>query len=179
DVPAVSHVLNFDVPSHAEDYVHRIGRTGRAGRQGKALTICGPKDDKNLADIERLIQREIPRVDNPLGSTAQAAETEDAAETEARKPARTRRTSSRPARESSPKPEGAKPESRTPESATPEARKTEGAASSPRSGAAEPKESDRKSGRGRDRGEPANNVVGMGDHLPSFIALSFEERQAG
>ena len=46
DIPTVSHVFNFDVPGHAEDYVHRIGRTGRAGRDGKAITICGPRDDK-------------------------------------------------------------------------------------------------------------------------------------
>ena len=66
DVPAVSHVFNFDVPSHAEDYVHRIGRTGRAGRDGKAMMICIPRDEKNLADVERLISREIPRLDNPV-----------------------------------------------------------------------------------------------------------------
>ena len=72
DVPSVSHVFNFDVPSHAEDYVHRIGRTGRAGRDGKAVMICVPRDEKNLADIERLVQREIPRIDNPLQSAAPA-----------------------------------------------------------------------------------------------------------
>jgi len=73
DVPAVSHVFNFDVPGHAEDYVHRIGRTGRAGRDGKAMMICVPRDERNLGDIERLVQKEIPRIDNPLnpGSTAQ------------------------------------------------------------------------------------------------------------
>ena len=48
DVPAVSHVFNYDVPGHAEDYVHRIGRTGRAGREGKAFTICIPRDEKAL-----------------------------------------------------------------------------------------------------------------------------------
>src|SRR5690606_19044839 len=42
DIPAVSHVFNFDVPSHPEDYVHRIGRTGRAGRDGTAVMIAGP-----------------------------------------------------------------------------------------------------------------------------------------
>ena len=52
DIPNVSHVFNFDVPSHAEDYVHRIGRTGRAGRTGAAFMICGPKDEKNFAEIE-------------------------------------------------------------------------------------------------------------------------------
>ncbi|MDP5349873.1 MAG: DEAD/DEAH box helicase, partial [Paracoccaceae bacterium] len=66
DIPNVSHVFNFDVPSHAEDYVHRIGRTGRAGRTGTAIMICTGRDDKNFADVERLIQTEIPRLDNPL-----------------------------------------------------------------------------------------------------------------
>ncbi|MBT8424809.1 MAG: DEAD/DEAH box helicase, partial [Silicimonas sp.] len=63
DVPAVSHVFNFDVPSHSEDYVHRIGRTGRAGRDGKAIMIAAPADDKLLAGIERLIDKTIPRAD--------------------------------------------------------------------------------------------------------------------
>ncbi|MGB7321698.1 MAG: DEAD/DEAH box helicase, partial [Albidovulum sp.] len=48
DIPAVSHVFNFDVPSHAEDYVHRIGRTGRAGRKGVAITLSTPSDQKYL-----------------------------------------------------------------------------------------------------------------------------------
>ena len=66
DIPAVSHVLNYDVPSHAEDYVHRIGRTGRAGRKGATLMICSPRDEKNLEAIEKLVQNAIPRRDNPL-----------------------------------------------------------------------------------------------------------------
>ncbi len=65
DVPAVSHVINFDVPSHPEDYIHRIGRTGRAGLTGKAIMICVPQDEKNLAAIERLIGKEIPRGESP------------------------------------------------------------------------------------------------------------------
>ena len=60
DIPAVSHVFNFDVPSHPEDYVHRIGRTGRAGRLGKAFTISVPSDAKYLAQIESLIKQPIP-----------------------------------------------------------------------------------------------------------------------
>jgi superfamily II DNA/RNA helicase len=67
DIPAVSHVFNFDVPSHPEDYVHRIGRTGRAGRAGKAFTIAVPSDDKYLKAIESLIKTEIPRVPAPEG----------------------------------------------------------------------------------------------------------------
>ena len=54
DIPDVSHVFNYDVPVHAEDYVHRIGRTGRAGRSGTAITIVTDLDLKHLAAIERL-----------------------------------------------------------------------------------------------------------------------------
>ena len=64
DIPSVSHVYNFDVPTNAEDYVHRIGRTGRAGRNGKALMISTPRDEKNFKAIEKLIQIEIPLIDN-------------------------------------------------------------------------------------------------------------------
>ncbi|MBN8632734.1 MAG: DEAD/DEAH box helicase [Rhodobacterales bacterium] len=67
DIPAVSHVFNFDVPSHPEDYVHRIGRTGRAGRLGKAFTIAVPSDEKYLKAIESLIKAEIPRGEQPEG----------------------------------------------------------------------------------------------------------------
>ncbi len=55
DIPAVSHIFNFDVPTHAEDYVHRIGRTGRAGRSGTAITIATPADGKYVAAIEKLV----------------------------------------------------------------------------------------------------------------------------
>ncbi|MBI4922523.1 MAG: DEAD/DEAH box helicase [Devosia nanyangense] len=60
DIPAVSHVFNFDVPTHAEDYIHRIGRTGRAGRSGISITLATPSDGKYLDAITRLIQRDIP-----------------------------------------------------------------------------------------------------------------------
>ena len=60
DIPAVTHVFNFDVPHHADDYVHRIGRTGRAGRAGTAISIVSPLDNKSIAAIERLIGQTIP-----------------------------------------------------------------------------------------------------------------------
>jgi superfamily II DNA/RNA helicase len=60
DIPAVSHIFNFDVPHHPDDYVHRIGRTGRAGRSGTAITIVAPADGKNVAAIEKLIGQTIP-----------------------------------------------------------------------------------------------------------------------
>ena len=61
DVPDISHVFNFDVPSHAEDYVHRIGRTGRAGREGNAFTITtgGRDDTKYLRAIENMTKEKI------------------------------------------------------------------------------------------------------------------------
>jgi len=66
DIPNVSHVFNFDVPIHAEDYVHRIGRTGRAGRSGKAITISIPASQKHLDAIEELVKTKIDRIENPL-----------------------------------------------------------------------------------------------------------------
>ncbi|MFP4126362.1 MAG: DEAD/DEAH box helicase [Alphaproteobacteria bacterium] len=54
DVPEVSHVINFDLPQDAETYVHRIGRTGRAGRDGVAVSFCAPDERDRLRDIERL-----------------------------------------------------------------------------------------------------------------------------
>ncbi len=60
DIPDVSHVLNFDVPFHADDYVHRIGRTGRAGKTGTAYTIVTSADQKAVAAIEKLIGQTIP-----------------------------------------------------------------------------------------------------------------------
>ncbi len=59
DIPSVSHVFNFDVPTHAEDYVHRIGRTGRAGRKGIAISLVTDEDDKYIKSIEDLIGRKI------------------------------------------------------------------------------------------------------------------------
>jgi superfamily II DNA/RNA helicase len=59
DIPDVSHVLNFDVPFHPDDYVHRIGRTGRAGKTGTAYTLVAPADQKAIAAIEKLIGQPI------------------------------------------------------------------------------------------------------------------------
>ena len=70
DIPAVSHVFNFDVPHHADDYVHRIGRTGRAGRAGTAISIVSPLDHKSIAAIEKLIGQTIPRVEGHAESPA-------------------------------------------------------------------------------------------------------------
>jgi superfamily II DNA/RNA helicase len=62
DIGGLSHVFNFDVPHHAEDYVHRIGRTGRAGREGRAFTIATPDQQDAVIAIEKLTGAPIPRV---------------------------------------------------------------------------------------------------------------------
>ena len=167
DIPAVSHIFNYDVPSHAEDYVHRIGRTGRAGRSGKAMMICAALDEKNLGAIEKLIEKPIPRGASPLGAATPEpmAEPIPAEAAEAGAPQPPRRSRSRRGERS--RGEG-RPSSR-PE-ARPEPR-PEAAAE----GAVEERRPGRRSGR-RDEG---GAVVGMGDHLPTFIEKSFEERMAG
>ena len=214
DVPSVSHVYNFDVPSHAEDYVHRIGRTGRAGRDGKAIMICVPRDEKNLADVERLVQREIPRIENPLGDTPAAKPAKeaaqdapkadkpvakDAAQDEAPKSEKPKRTRTRSRKKpetakvetdtvaaDAPKPEP-KPEQPTPE-ATPEVKAEK--QPEPKAAAADDKPQDdkqqqnRRGGRGNNRNENRNQnnrndnkIVGLGEHTPEFIGLSFAERR--
>ncbi len=65
DIGGLSHVFNFDVPHHAEDYVHRIGRTGRAGREGRAFTIATPEDRFAVEAVEKLISAPIPRIEIP------------------------------------------------------------------------------------------------------------------
>ncbi|MCR1768592.1 ATP-dependent RNA helicase RhlE [Burkholderia glumae] len=60
DIAELPAVINFDLPFSAEDYVHRIGRTGRAGASGDALSLCSPNERKQLADIEKLIKRDLP-----------------------------------------------------------------------------------------------------------------------
>jgi len=62
DIQGVSHVINFDVPGHPEDYVHRIGRTGRAQQEGDAFTIFTAEDLDHVRSIERFIGRSIPRL---------------------------------------------------------------------------------------------------------------------
>ena len=61
DISGVTHVINYDFPMQHEDYIHRIGRTGRAGAEGDAYTFITPNEQRDLRDLERFIQREIPR----------------------------------------------------------------------------------------------------------------------
>jgi superfamily II DNA/RNA helicase len=95
DIPAVSHVFNFDVPNHAEDYIHRIGRTGRAGRSGRSFTIASPLDAKYLAAVQDMIGKKIPLFKVGQAETAEAPKIADAPKEEGQNKRRGRRRNSR------------------------------------------------------------------------------------
>ena len=91
DVKGVSHVVNFDVPWQPDDYVHRIGRTGRAGAKGIAYTLATSADAEAVAAIEKLTGTKIPRVGDNKSVETDAGETHEAAAPEPEaKPARSR-----------------------------------------------------------------------------------------
>jgi len=191
DIPAVSHVFNFDVPSHPEDYVHRIGRTGRAGRSGKAIMICTPHDEKYLEAVEKLIARPVPRAEPPAFAAPPAREGDDDAPPRERRGGRDRSRGGRDDRRDSRRdnqPEGRaeapRGEARAPVAAAPEpalAGPAPGdiAARTPRASDGRdprPRRDDRRDHHRRDDLGPP--VVGLGDHLPTFIAMSLDERRA-
>jgi ATP-dependent RNA helicase RhlE len=66
DIDNLTHVLNFDLPNVPETYVHRIGRTGRAGMRGTAVSFCDLNEKPYLRDIEKLIKKTIPRNQTPV-----------------------------------------------------------------------------------------------------------------
>jgi len=86
DVKGVSHVINFDVPWQPDDYVHRIGRTGRAGMKGIAITLATREDGEAIARIEKLIGHKIPRVGATLAAEPEQAEKPAKAKAKPEKP---------------------------------------------------------------------------------------------
>ena len=194
DIPAVSHVFNFDVPSHPEDYIHRIGRTGRAGRLGKAYTIAVTSDDKYLAAIEHLVKQAIPRGEMPEGALEGASDSSERPRSERSAASsnssrggrgRSRSGSERggPERTEAPAPrdvmpviEASEPAEPVVEVATP-ARNTHERSDDRRSGGRSGYGTDRREPRGSESRAPqrshGDRVVGMGDHVPDFILRSF------
>ncbi|PCJ75386.1 MAG: DEAD/DEAH box helicase [Rhodobacteraceae bacterium] len=166
DIPNVSHVFNFDVPIHSEDYVHRIGRTGRAGRKGKAITICLPFEEKYLANIEALVKQEIPRMDSPLKTETTAPKAEE-----------------KPARQSRPKKVTEKPKVvetvekpvEAPKSEEPKVEAPKPASRDNNKRSDNNRRPQRGRGRGRDNGP---SVIGMGDHVPAFMLRDLRALQA-
>ncbi len=178
DIADLSHVFNFDVPSHAEDYVHRIGRTGRAGKEGRAFTLVSPEDGKYLQAITKLIGREIPLFKDPAQPAAKAPAAEEAvAATPTTEATETVETASPDSAESGDEKRGGrnsngrkKPRSRggrDRERAYPGER-TPGPGNVTEFPAQEARS--RKSRRDRDDDSGNNEkVVGLGDHVPAFL----------
>jgi superfamily II DNA/RNA helicase len=114
DVKGVSHVINFDVPWQPDDYIHRIGRTGRAGMTGIAITLASREDGEAIGRIEKLIGHKIPRSGDQR--TEEPAKAEKPAKPEkpttAEKSAPKERAQQKPERSREPKPEP-KPEPKT------------------------------------------------------------------
>ncbi len=197
DIADVSHVFNFDVPSHAEDYVHRIGRTGRAGREGRALTIATTEDGRYVAAIQKLIGKPIPVI--TLDDAAPLPLPLEEAESERRgrrggKP-RDRKAAAEPKAKAKPEaeaeaqampeaPSEAKGEPRAGNRARGESRsrneaRTPATDRAPRSSerSERPDREARPRGRGRGRlpadevGEMrhSDDVLAFGDHMPGFL----------
>jgi superfamily II DNA/RNA helicase len=120
DIKGVSHVYNFDAPWHPDDYVHRIGRTGRAGATGSAYTLVGPDDQENLDNIEKLTGQKIQR----LGELP-AAPARDEGRGDRGRPARRRGRDrdERPARAEAPRSETSRAETALAEGRAEEARR--------------------------------------------------------
>ena len=76
DVDGVSHVINFDIPNISETYVHRIGRTARAGADGSAISLCGEDERSYLRDIERLIRQKVPVQEGKTGAVSAPTQAE-------------------------------------------------------------------------------------------------------
>jgi superfamily II DNA/RNA helicase len=167
DIGGLSHVFNFDVPHHAEDYVHRIGRTGRAGKEGRAFTIATPEDRLAVEAIEKLIAAPIPRITVEGLDEVEWAEDDGrrgrgrgrgkpAAKAPARAAPRDEPRRDRPAPERSERPARDRP-ARPPRDVPPAAREVPA----------------RDEHRRRERGVPdqGGNVVGFGADVPAFMLI--------
>ncbi len=176
DIGGLSHVFNFDVPHHAEDYVHRIGRTGRAGKDGKAFTIATPEDRQAVEAIEKLIAAPIPRITVEGLDTVEWAEDDGRRGRGGRKPKPYTKAAPRaakpaeeaPARERAPRPERAARPPRV------ETKREEPVAREP----APREEYKRREPRYADRGDrgyrDADNgpsVIGFGKEIPAFMLI--------
>ncbi|HSV00272.1 MAG TPA: DEAD/DEAH box helicase [Roseiarcus sp.] len=171
DIPDVSHVINYDAPHHAEDYVHRIGRTGRAGKSGEALTIVSRIDQKAVAEIEKLIARKIDWQQG-VEPPAEADEAEAPApdhKSRGRGGARTRSQRPRPVEE------GERSEQRSDSRrhhAERPPRERAAAEAERRPTARVPAVADRVPREKRPPRENRENeapVIGLGDHVPDFL----------
>ncbi len=179
DIPAVSHVFNFDVPTHAEDYIHRIGRTGRAGRTGVSITLVTREDAKYVSAIIKLINRDIPYLDAAHPAATEAEAPPKATEAEEAKPSR-RRSRSRRGDKAEGKPATEKPVETA--QAAPKAETAPKSEAAPKAEAApKPERNDASRGQSRKRGAESadkgkNRKSGSGPFddgpIPAFLLRS-------
>jgi superfamily II DNA/RNA helicase len=174
DIKGVSHVFNFDVPWHPDDYVHRIGRTGRAGRTGVAISLVGKEDAESIDNIQKLIGTKIAEVGGePAARDEEAAEAEKPARAEKRG-RRERGRRAEPAHAEAPRSERAR---RDPAPA--EAPRSERARRDPAPAAEAPRREERKAKpERRDRREPREPALEAADEgwngpVPSFLGKGF------
>ena len=168
DIPEVSHIYNYDVPTHADDYVHRIGRTGRAGRAGTTLMLVTPAETKYVAAINKLTNLDIPW-------HGEAVSEEAGGKRERRAPKRGRRGEpGRAAKEAAPAAKET-PREEKPQAEKPKQEPKPSKAGKPEKKHAEkhgekPREKEKKRGKEpRKRGGKEGPVVGLGDHVPAFL----------
>jgi superfamily II DNA/RNA helicase len=198
DIPDVSHVINYDAPHHSEDYVHRIGRTGRAGKSGQALTIVSRIDQKAVAEIEKLIARKIDwqegaqlptedaeaeaprREHSPRGrGGVRTRSSRPPASEEAQRPDRPaeHRTDSRRHHAERPARERPAVEAERPAAQAERPVRERPAAEAERSlGARAPTSRDRPQRRERPAREDDAPVLGLGDHVPDFLLRPVKAR---
>jgi superfamily II DNA/RNA helicase len=161
DIPEVSHIFNYDTPVHSEDYVHRIGRTGRAGREGFSFTLVSPRESKQARAIEQLIKREIAWIgEAPVADIAESeAEPKSRRRSKSKAPTAAK-AASRPRTE--PVKMGAEPIAAMEERAEAQPR-----GPAPRRGEPAPRRDRNRDGGHRDGGEPAGFHSG---NMPAFLA---------
>ncbi|MGB3386857.1 MAG: DEAD/DEAH box helicase [Pseudaminobacter sp.] len=170
DIPDVSHVFNFDVPIHAEDYVHRIGRTGRAGRSGKSFTIVAKSDMKHVDAIEKLIGQPIEWLDGDL-STLVVNEDEEDAPRRRRAGQREHGRKSQQGRRKSE--ESASSENTDSKTVAADNDDTHSRKEAIKAGNAERRARSRQQERnGRQRHDDNDNTVGFGDDMPAFMRIA-------
>ena len=168
DIPSVSHVFNFDMPTHAEDYVHRIGRTGRAGREGVAISIATKSDRKYIDAIEALTGDGIEWIGEMDFSSKS---NEDEEETRGKRSRRGRNSASRSesADNSEESSKTRKKRGRGKSEADGDSFDADKKSSRSRSGQPRSEET-RSAPRGRNRRDRDDqSVIGMGDHVPAFL----------
>jgi superfamily II DNA/RNA helicase len=177
DIPDVSHVINYDVPIHADDYVHRIGRTGRAGRTGTSCTIVSRADTKYLDAITALLKRDIPWDGPSLADFVPSASEDDDRPRRGDRPERHKsgeRPRGRRGERDRPRPERREEAEASPRSAqdafpVQEMRPPQEKRPEPQSRTAPPPRRDAPPPRRHERDDDGPAVRGLGDHMPSFL----------